>query len=74
MRFVLVLSAGVALSPIPASAAVSGDTSRDAIGVAASCPIMEGYPDCHPDSEPTWTTPSGRALRTRSWPSHQRRS
>jgi hypothetical protein len=50
--FALVLSTGFALAAIPAAAAVSGDTPRDAIIVAyAACPAYEGYPDCHPDSD-----------------------
>jgi hypothetical protein len=50
MRFALILSgilsAGIALSSIPAAAAVSSDTPRDAIVVAYTCPVYEGYPDC----------------------------
>jgi hypothetical protein len=53
--FALILSAGVALAAIPAAAAVSSDTPRDATVVAYGCPVYEGYPDCHPDSEPAWT-------------------
>ena len=51
MRSALILSAGIALSTIPAAAAVSSDTPRDAIVVAYTCPVYEGYPDCHPDSD-----------------------
>ncbi len=58
--FALVLFTGTALSSIPAAAAVSGDTPRDAIVVAYTCPIYEGYPDCHPDGEPAWTLYPGR--------------
>jgi hypothetical protein len=49
--FPLLLSAGIALFSIPAAAAVSGDTPRDAIVIAYGCPVYEGYPDCHPDSD-----------------------
>jgi hypothetical protein len=50
--FALVLFTGIALSSIPAAAAVGGNTPRDAIVVAYdSCPKYEGYPDCHPDSD-----------------------
>jgi 7-cyano-7-deazaguanine synthase in queuosine biosynthesis len=47
--FALVLSTGITLFSIPAAAAVRGDASRDAIVVGATCPKMEGYPDCRPD-------------------------
>jgi hypothetical protein len=65
MRFALVLSgilsAGVALSSIPARATVSGDLSQPAITLAYnSCPVYEGYPDCHPDDASTGTTQFGR--------------
>jgi hypothetical protein len=67
MRYLaLVLSTGVALASIPAAAAVKDDVSQHAIVVAANCPAMEGYPDCHPDGEAAWATRSGRAVRTRS--------
>jgi hypothetical protein len=71
MRFALILSgilsAGVALSAIPAAAAVSSDTPRDAIVVAYnSCPVYEGYPDCHPDDRSASTTRSGRDLTLQS--------
>jgi hypothetical protein len=61
----LLLSTGIALSSIPAAAAVRGDASRDAIVVAATCPTMEGYPDCHPDNGAGWSTYSRNASRTR---------
>jgi hypothetical protein len=60
--FAIILSTGVALAAIPAAAAVSSDTLRDATVVAYSCPAYEGYPDCHPDSEPAWTPYSGGLL------------
>jgi hypothetical protein len=64
MRFALILSgilsAGVALSSVPASAMVSGDLSRPATTLAYySCPVYEGYPDCHPD-DPSAGTQLGR--------------
>jgi hypothetical protein len=49
--FALILSTGIALASIPAAAAVNGDTPRDAIVAYATCPVYEGYPDCHPDSD-----------------------
>jgi hypothetical protein len=66
MRFALILSAGLAVVSVPAGAAVKVDASQHAIAVAASCPKMEGYPDCHPDAESTWSTHSGRVFRTRA--------
>jgi hypothetical protein len=65
MRFALILSgilsAGVALSSIPASATVSGDLSQPAATPAYySCPVYEGYPDCHPDDASAGTTQFGR--------------
>ena len=78
MRFALILSAilssGVALSSIPAVAAVSSDTPRDAAVVAYSCPVYEGYPDCHPDSEAAWTPYSGRLLSAPARDIRQRRT
>jgi hypothetical protein len=65
-NFALLLSAGAALSSISASAAVNDVASQHAIVVAANCPKMEGYPDCHPDGEDAWNTRSARAFRTRS--------
>jgi hypothetical protein len=67
MRYIaLFLFAGVALSSIPASAAVKDDASQHAVVVAyASCPAYEGYPDCHPDQD-SGSGRSGRSFRTRS--------
>jgi hypothetical protein len=58
--FALVLSTGVALASVPAAAAVSSDTPRDASVFAyATCPAYEGYPDCHPDGDVgSFTQPS----------------
>jgi hypothetical protein len=63
--FAFILSTGIALASIPAAAAVRGDASRDAIVVGATCPKMEGYPDCHPDDDSGWTANSRRATRSR---------
>jgi hypothetical protein len=64
MRFALILSiltAGAALSSIPANATVSGSLSQPAITLAYnSCPVYEGYPDCHPDEPSGATTQFGR--------------
>jgi hypothetical protein len=62
--FALVLFTGIALSSIPAAAAVSGNTPRDAIVVAYTCPVYEGYPDCHPDSDVGAFTQSPRPRGT----------
>jgi hypothetical protein len=56
-KFALVVSACVALSSIPAAAAVSRDTPSDAMVVAYGCPVYEGYPDCHPDTDVGGFTP-----------------
>jgi hypothetical protein len=72
--FALILSAGVALAAHPAAAAVSTDTPRDAIAVANGCPVYEGYPDCHPDSEPAWTPYTGRLLSAPTRDARQRRT
>jgi hypothetical protein len=72
MRSALILSAGIALSTIPAAAAVSSDPPRDAFVVAYTCPVYEGYPDCHPDSDVGAFTRSARGdrrLRTPPLPS-----
>jgi hypothetical protein len=56
-----ILSAGVALSSIPASATVSGDLSQPVTTLAYNtCPVYEGYPDCHPDDPSAGTTRFGR--------------
>jgi hypothetical protein len=57
--FPLLLSAGIALFSIPAAAAVSGDASRDTIVAYNTCPVYEGYPDCHPDEDTSRATYSG---------------
>jgi hypothetical protein len=64
--FPILLSAGVALVSIPAAAAVSGNASRDAFVVGASCPKMEGYPDCHPDADAGSATYSRNRFRIRA--------
>jgi hypothetical protein len=63
MRYVvLAVSAVISLSSMSAGAAVRGVPSQDGIVAYNSCPVYEGYPDCHPDSEPAWTPYSGRLL------------
>jgi hypothetical protein len=68
--FAFILSTGIALAAIPAAAAVSSD----AIVVAYSCPVYEGYPDCHPDGEAAWTPYSGRLLSAPARDVRQRRT
>jgi hypothetical protein len=44
---------------LPASAAGSREVTAPCILVtnaSASCPANEGYPDCHPDRSPGWTS------------------
>jgi hypothetical protein len=54
--FPLLLSASVALFTVPAAASVGGEASPGAIILAYnSCPVYEGYPDCHPDQDSSWT-------------------
>ena len=58
--FPLLLSASVALFTVPAAASVGGDASRGAIVLAYNtCPVYEGYPDCHPDEDSSPATYSG---------------
>jgi hypothetical protein len=57
--FPLLLSASVALFTVPA-AAVGGQASPGAIVLAYNtCPVYEGYPDCHPDEDSSPATYSG---------------
>jgi hypothetical protein len=58
--FALALSAVITLASIPATAAVTTDTSQRAVLAYDSCPKYEGYPDCHPSGS---TTYSGHAFR-----------
>ena len=47
------------LLSLPASAAVNEEVTAPRILVtnaSASCPTHEGYPDCHPNGSPAWTT------------------
>jgi hypothetical protein len=41
------------LLSLPASAAVPRILATNA---NANCPTLEGYPDCHPDRSPAWTS------------------
>ena len=47
------------LLSLPASAAVNPEVTAPRILVtnaSASCPANEGYPDCHPNRSPVWTS------------------
>src|SRR5262249_58168320 len=55
------------LLSLPASAAVASSANWEITALrvlvtnaSASCPSLEGYPDCHPDGGPAWT-PRGRS-------------
>jgi hypothetical protein len=63
--FALILTAGIALSSVSANAAVARVTSRLTNISTAPCPIMEGYPDCHPSGRGGWTIYSGETSRGR---------
>jgi len=44
---------------LPAPAAVNREVTAPRILVtnaSASCPTLEGYPDCHPDGSSAWST------------------
>jgi hypothetical protein len=56
----LILLSAVALTSIPASASVRSSTAH-VTTVSASCPTLEGYPDCHPSGRSGWTLYSGYA-------------
>jgi hypothetical protein len=47
-----------------ASSAPSAFAAENAFGRAslssATCPVHEGYPDCHPDADVQWTAYSSR--------------
>jgi len=64
--FELLLSAGLALSSMPASAAaVRGDAPENMIVAYAGCPVYEGYPDCRAGSD-TPATGSRTPVRRQS--------
>jgi hypothetical protein len=42
----ILLFSGLSLASIAACAPISGEAETKA-ALAASCPVMEGYPDCH---------------------------
>ena len=67
MSKVISVLAFVTLLSLPASAAANREVTATRILVAnaASCPTLEGYPDCHPDGSSAWSTyheyPRGRS-------------
>jgi hypothetical protein len=53
--FTFILSSGIALASIPASASAAGNTFKATRVSTTTCPVYEGYPDCHPDGIPEWS-------------------
>jgi hypothetical protein len=64
--FALALSAVITLASIPAIAAVTSNPSQRTILAYDSCPVYEGYPDCHPGGASAQSAYSGRAYRARA--------
>ena len=55
MRLIaFILSSAIALASIPASASAASNAFR-ATSFSTTCPVYEGYPDCHPDGTPQWS-------------------
>jgi hypothetical protein len=55
MRLIaFILSSAIALASIPACASAASNTFR-ATSFSTTCPVYEGYPDCHPDGTPQWS-------------------
>jgi hypothetical protein len=53
MRLIaFILSSAIALASIPASASAASNTFRATSVSTTTCPVYEGYPDCHPDGAP----------------------
>ena len=50
MRAISILFSGLSLVSIAACASISGEAETKA-AFAASCPALEGYPDCHSGEE-----------------------
>jgi hypothetical protein len=49
-----VLLSAIALAAVPASASTRGAKAQ-VTNVSATCPTLEGYPDCHPSGRSGWT-------------------
>jgi hypothetical protein len=56
MRLIaFILSSAISLASIPASASAASNAFRATSFSTTTCPVYEGYPDCHPDSTPQWS-------------------
>ena len=49
-----ILSSAIALASIPASASAASRFGATSVSTT-TCPVFEGYPDCHPDGALEWT-------------------
>jgi hypothetical protein len=49
-----VLLSAIAVTAIPAAASTRGAIAQ-VTKVYDTCPVYEGYPDCHPSGRPGWT-------------------
>ena len=56
MRLIaFILSSAISLASIPAAASAASNTFRATSVSATTCPVYEGYPDCHPDGSVPWS-------------------
>jgi hypothetical protein len=56
MRLIaLMLSSAIALASMPAAASAASNTFRARSVSTTTCPVYEGYPDCHPDGALEWS-------------------
>jgi hypothetical protein len=71
----LILGAGSAALASPRALASNNYDGPDwAPSRAAPCPTLEGYPDCHPDSDASWGAFSASRRRPEGkQPTYQRR-
>ena len=64
MRLItLILSSGIALACVPGCASAVPNSLGQTI--AGTCPINEGYPDCHPDADVQWSAYSSHRRLSR---------
>jgi len=50
MRLIaFILSSAVSLTTIPACASAANNRFGQVSAASTTCPVYEGYPDCHPD-------------------------
>jgi hypothetical protein len=70
-----ILGAGSAAFPSEQALAWNNYDSPDSMQPSvAPCPTLEGYPDCHPDSQASWGEySSGPSHPVSKHPSHKRR-